>query len=283
LSLRDLRAWFAPRKTETRSLPPRIFPSGPTFSGSHPFCLTHTRGNRTRIYRNVQTSSFLLATSPRYHFQTCSRSSSDRSFPHHIILSLDAYLRRGYFSMEDSTSICYTLANTLPGCRAIRTRMHYAHPQFAGLDGYIRDCDLRYRKLLSKARPKTRGGCIKFLNSGMTATRRRCLPSLLQTRGCMKRIPSSDLPGKQVIPVKCGKVDFILTKCREERHFPSINCDFRESFNFGTIFTYFIENNILNIIKSYIHKLSFKLYFYKIYSFINYTYKSSFRNTSLII
>lgn len=51
-----------------------------------------------------------------------------------------------------------------------------AHPQSAGLDGYIRDCDLRYRKLLSKARPKMRGGCIKFLNSGMTATRRRCLP-----------------------------------------------------------------------------------------------------------
>jgi len=134
--------------------------------------------------------------------------------------------------MEDSTSIRYILVNTLPGCRAIHTRMHYAHPQSAGLDGYIRDCDLRYRKLLSKARPKTRGSCIKFLNSGMTATRRRCLPSLLQTRGCMKRIPSSDLPGKQVISVKCGKVNFILTKCKRifVHDFPSINRDFCEIF-----------------------------------------------------
>jgi len=132
--------------------------------------------------------------------------------------------------MEDSTSIRYILANTLPGCRAIHTRMHYAHPQSAGLDGYIHDCDLRYRKLLSKARPKTRGSCIKFLNSGMTATRRRCLPSLLQTRGCMKRIPSSDLPGKQVISVKCGKVNFILTKCKRifVHDFSSINRDFCE-------------------------------------------------------
>ncbi|KYN07895.1 hypothetical protein ALC62_01076 [Cyphomyrmex costatus] len=63
----------------------RTFLSRPTFSGSHLFCLTHTRGNRTRMYRNVQTSSFLLATSPRYHFQTRSRSSSDRSFPRRII------------------------------------------------------------------------------------------------------------------------------------------------------------------------------------------------------
>lgn len=75
-------------------------------------------------------------------------------------------------------------------------------------DGYIHDCDLRYRKLLSKARPKTRDGCIKFLNSSMTATGRRCLPSLLQTHGCTKAIPSSDLSRKQVISAKSSKVDF---------------------------------------------------------------------------
>lgn len=64
------------------------------------------------------------------------------------------------------------------------------HPRYTGrlaLDGYIRDCDLRYRKLLSKARPKTRGGCIKFLNSSITATCRRCLPALLLTHDCTKK------------------------------------------------------------------------------------------------
>ncbi|KYN33650.1 hypothetical protein ALC56_12362 [Trachymyrmex septentrionalis] len=83
-----LRIYYGLREKQklARSLH-RTFPSGPTFSGSHPFCFTHTRGNRTRMYRNVQTSFFLLATSPRYHFQTCSRSSSDRSFPRRIILN----------------------------------------------------------------------------------------------------------------------------------------------------------------------------------------------------
>lgn len=154
------------------------------FPGHLPFCFTHTRADgiahgRRKAYKR---RSFTRDFSLRYHFRARSRSSPDRSFSrrvHHPTSrsSLDSYPRRGYFSMEDSTSIRYISANTLPGCRAIRTRMHYRPPHNPpGSTGIYADCDLRYRKLLSKARPKMRGGCIKFLNSGMTATRRRCLP-----------------------------------------------------------------------------------------------------------
>jgi len=95
------------------------------------------------------------------------------------------------------------------------TRMHYFHPRYTGrlaLDGYIRDCDLRYRKLLSKTRPKTRGGCIKFLTSGMTATRRRCLPSLLHE----EKIPSNYLLNKQILSVKFIKWMLYQDQARKE-------------------------------------------------------------------
>lgn len=136
-----------------------------------------------------------------------------------LVSLLDANRRRGYFSMEDSTSIRYIpreYITGLPSNTHTHTRMHYIH--WPPLDGYIRDCDLRYRKLLSKARPKTRSGCIKFLNSDITATCRRCLPSLLQTRSRTK-IPLNYLLNKQIIFRKIHKMDFIHGQARKETMF----------------------------------------------------------------
>lgn len=131
-----------------------------------------------------------------------------------IYFFLDAYRRRSYFSMrrfDIDTLYPREYIIGLPSnthTNALRPTAGRRPPRPLTLDGYIHNCDLRYCKLLSKARPKTRDGCIKFLNSSMTATGRRCLSSLLQTRGCTKALPSSDLSRKQVISAKSSKVDF---------------------------------------------------------------------------
>lgn len=126
--------------------------------------------------------SFILPmTSARYHFQASEyafrhsfiplRASPTSRFPH------DACQRRGYFSVEDSTSIryiparihyrlaeqytreCITPIHNPPAASlpARPTNQPSTQPasQPPSFDGYIRDCDLRYRKLLSRARSKS--------------------------------------------------------------------------------------------------------------------------------
>lgn len=180
MSLRSSRTQF-PWKTETCAPCIDRPPASTTFSRLSFFLPhAHARKSHTDVQKRTNVV-LLLATSPRYHFQARSRSSYDHSFPPSRASSHFSFSPRristawlffdGGFDIDTLYHREYITG--LPS--NIRTRMHYA-PQFAVRDGYIRDCDLRYRKLLSKARPKTRGGCIKLLNSGMTATRRRCLP-----------------------------------------------------------------------------------------------------------
>lgn len=126
-SYKEFRLVFAsvsPRKTETRSFPAQTesLLSRGLFPSRLPFCLcdVHARESHTDVYRSIQTSSFY----PRLHYDTTFKLvvahppivRSPRRAHHPTARStLDAYLRRGYFSMEDSTSIRYILANTLPG------------------------------------------------------------------------------------------------------------------------------------------------------------------------
>lgn len=143
------------------------------------------------------------------------RASSTSRFPR------DACRRRGYFAMEDSTSIRYIPARIHYRLAEQYTRecITLTHPP--PLDVYIPDCDLRYRKLLSRARPKTPGGRIKFLNSDMTATTRRCLLPSWEVGDLF----SSDLSRKQASCIRSGKVNFTLRLSAKRANRTSVNRD----------------------------------------------------------
>lgn len=153
--------------------------------------LPSAHGERRNERRKRANVLLLLAASPRYHFETREyaiyrrrRRHSFAPFAHHPLLVSPAThvddvvifrwkIRHRYVISpheyitglpEQYTRECITPTHNPPVASPTHPPIQPAsHPRLTG------DCDLRYRKLLSSARPKTPGGCIKFLNSGMTA------------------------------------------------------------------------------------------------------------------